>query len=191
MDSSLYVYKDNTFWKANFALFDRESKKYEFLYFSHEGAGSFTIWNSVIFMYFDKKLVKCKSFDSNLSERYHGQILWADLRHFLDFYNNSNEILVFHLLLKGKKDLIGRAITADDEGIYLLGGSYFSSNESKLEYSNNCNFYSLKNNKLSTISSMSLRRDNLIAISTQKNLFVASGFRHDLELKSGKLVNFC
>lgn len=185
--SCLLGCKGSEFFSRKFAIFNESTSKYEFFYLEPDATSSFVIWNSAIYLYFSKNSIRNVSID--LKNTLHGQILWADLREYFETTSSNKKLIVFAPFLKDTDELMGRTLLADDQGIYLFGGSRLSGEKSTLEFSNNCNFYSLKRNRLNTSSEMNLKRDRLIAISNRKNIFVAAGSNQTMGVIGEKQIN--
>lgn len=170
---------EDKFAKGVLAIQDATSKQLELIYLEAGLFSSINIWNSAVFLYFDRNLADRYS---RVGKQYKDCILYADLRESFTENGRSKGIIVLSPVLKNDDGLVNRTLIADDQGIFLLGGSRVTTaKKNPIAYSNLCSYYHLED--LDSVSTKSIRgdmkpmhykRDSLIVIQNNSHLFVAA-----------------
>ena len=177
--------------QAKLCLYHSQTDQIIPFYLEENQFSTLGIWNNAAYLYFDTILAR--RFAPDLKEHFEHCLLYSDLREAFDESGTTKGIIAFAPILKNHNQLSNRAIIADEEGIYLIGGSKVAHASTKvpLNYSNTCIFYSLQkledNMKLrrtqkyegnedqeqgDVVDSLELKRDDLIIYQTATKLFV-------------------
>ena len=175
----LAVTNDKTL-RATLAVYDKETNQLDLIYLDVASEASITIWNAAIYLYLDRNLADRPS---PVCKKFKDCILYADLRESFKPEGKTRGLIAFVPLLKNEDVLLNRAIIADDQGIYLIGGSRIgTAKKNPITYSSQCSFYSIEDlqeistrpGKTDLNPAMTLKRDNLIVAQNKARLFVAS-----------------
>ena len=177
--NEIHAVSGGTALRACLSIYDKATNQLKLIYLDSAAQSSLTIWKSAAFLYFDRNLAVRHS---PLGPKFKDCLLYADLRQSFMEGGETKGIVVFVPMLRNDQELVNRAILADEQGVYLLGGSKITgARKNPIAYSNCCNYYDLAELKsLSTdviksdTASMELKRDNLIVTQNEAYIFVAS-----------------
>lgn len=176
--NEIHAVSEDKSLRAILSIYDA-NERVQLLYLDSALNSSIAIWNSAIFLYFDRNLADRYP---TVSRQMRDCILYADLRESFTDNGKTKGMVVFSSVVKNDDGLVNRAIIVDEEGIYLIGGSRVTgAKKNPVTYSNVCSYYHLED--LETVSTdsvkcvastMQMKRDNLVVTQNENYIFVAS-----------------
>lgn len=160
-------------------IYETESNMLLPIYLERDQMKSLCIWNSAAYLFLDKQMAE-RFTPTQISKNLENCLLYSDLTQAFEESGETKGIIAFVPMLKNSDNVSNRAVIADDDGIFIVGGLMKRNNKrNPIIPTGYCNYYEIKNlPDLGTevvegyLDTMEIKRHDAIVAQTTTRLFV-------------------